>query len=160
MFNSVPNFGKIKMPLFFINKQYFMVLIFPEEEGLEWQFSPKVAPHLLQVARTWGPAHGALVLNIWPAQRQPISSCLCLPYYSGFALSPLFALVSTLGQKEKVETSFELERDLVIRPTQGISLTFRFQICVVLVSVLKGHMTGTDGRPLTRRDFGLASSVV
>lgn len=83
-----------------------------------------------------------------------------LPHRTGFALSPLFALVPTLGQKEKVETSFELERDLVIRPTQDISLTFRFQICVVLVYVLKGHMTGTDGGPLTGRDFGLASSVV
>lgn len=30
-----------------------MVFNFPEEEGLEWQFSPKVAPYLLQVTRTW-----------------------------------------------------------------------------------------------------------
>lgn len=72
----------------------------------------------------------------------------------------LFSLVPTLGQKGKVESSIELERDLVIRPTWGISLTFCFQSCVVLGCVLKGHMTGTGSGPLTGRDFGLAPAVV
>jgi hypothetical protein len=86
MFNSVPNFGKIKMPSFFINKQDFMVLIFPEEGALERQFSPKVA---LTYSRRQdlGPAHAALILNIWPAQRWPISSCSVSELYVG-AFSP------------------------------------------------------------------------
>lgn len=54
-----------------------------------------------------------------------------LTHCSVFALSlgkqsQLFSLVPTLGQKGKVESSFELEQDLVIRPTRGISLTFCF----------------------------------
>lgn len=40
-------------------------------------------------------------------------------------------------------------------PTWGIPLTFPLQICVVLVCVLKGHMTGTDGALLTGGGFGL-----
>lgn len=84
-----------------------MILIFPEEEELEWQFSPKVAPHLLQVTRTWCCTDVCSTLGAGPQYvASPETACRQLSLFLScvgggeVASHPLLSLCFELGKAE------------------------------------------------------------